>query len=57
MSKWETLDAQKVQEAQRRQRQEATTSANIAGVPVPLGDVVRPAFPTPPRKRRKKTDE
>lgn len=55
---WETLDTQEAVERQRRQ-QEQTTSANVGGFPVPIGQPLRRQAPIPPYKevKPKKRDE
>lgn len=51
---WDTLDTEKLLRKQREQH-EQTTSGNVGGYAVPLGEPMRPAAPAPaPKPKIKK---
>lgn len=54
-NEWKNLDAQKVQERAKRQREDATMSGNVGGVAMPFAGVQRPAIPAlKPKTKTKK---
>jgi len=52
-NEWKNLDAQKVQERAKRQREDATMSGNVGGVAMPFAGVQRPAIPAVKPKTKK----
>lgn len=50
---WDTLDTEKLLRKQREQH-EQTTSGNVGGYAVPLGEPMRPAVPEPTSKPKTK---